>query len=144
MLYITETLRRYSVLPALFRVANSDYAVPGHQNYIIEKGTPIIIPSHAIHHDANIYAEPNTFDPGNFAADKVKQRDSVTWLPFGEGPRNCIGLRFGQMQSRLGLAMLLKNFRFSVGSKTQIPVEIDKGHHMYLNKAGIYLKVERV
>lgn len=137
-------MRRYSVVPTLVRRAEKDYVVPGHPKFIIEKNTSILIPSFAIHHDPDIYPNPEIFNPDNFSPEKVKARDSVTWLPFGEGPRNCIGLRFGQMQTRLGIAMLLKHFKFTIGPETEIPVKIDKSHHLCVNEGGIYLNVEKL
>ena len=137
-------MRLYSVVPTPVRRATQDYVVPGHPKFVIEKNTSILIPSFAIHHDPEIYPNPNEFNPDNFEPSKVVARDSVTWLPFGDGPRNCIGLRFGQMQTRLGIAILLKDYKFLPCDSTQIPVKIDKSHHLCINEGGINLKVEKV
>ncbi|TDG38385.1 hypothetical protein AWZ03_015193, partial [Drosophila navojoa] len=118
--------------------------VPGYPNYVIKKGMPVLIPSAAMHRDEKLYPEPNRFNPDNFEPEKVKNRDSVEWLPFGDGPRNCIGKRFGEMQARIGLAMLIKNFKFSVCEKTTIPIKYDKTTFVVASDGGIYLKVERV
>ncbi|XP_050743667.1 cytochrome P450 6a9 [Drosophila biarmipes] len=141
---ISETLRLYTVLPVLNRECLEDFVVPGYPEYVIKRGMPILIPCGAMHRDENLYANPNTFDPENFSAERVKQRDSVEWLPFGEGPRNCIGMRFGQMQTRIGLAFLLKNFKFSVCDQTTIPMVYSKKTFLISSDSGIFLKVERV
>lgn len=141
---INETLRKYPVVPQLNRQALADYVVPGHPKYVIEKGTMCLIPVLGIHHDPDLYPNPEEFDPERFTPEMVKQRNSVEWLPFGDGPRNCIGARFGQMQSRLGLATLIQNFRFTVCSKTEIPITLDPKSVTYTPKNSICLKLEAI
>ncbi|KAH8371559.1 hypothetical protein KR093_008001 [Drosophila rubida] len=141
---ISETLRLYTIVPFLERKALNDYVVPGHPNYVIEKGTQVIIPACAIHRDEDFYPDPETFDPERFSAEQVATRDSVEWLPFGDGPRNCVGLRFGQMQTRVGLAQLIKNFKFSVCDQTEIPLVYDPKPFVLGTIGGINVRVERV
>ncbi|XP_017125217.1 probable cytochrome P450 6a21 [Drosophila elegans] len=141
---ISETLRLYTVLPVLNRECLEDFVVPENPKYVIKKGMPILIPAGAMHRDERLYPNPDQFNPDNFSADRVKERDSVEWLPFGDGPRNCIGMRFGQMQTRLGLALLIKNFKFSVCEKTTIPMKYNKELFLVASESGINLKVERV
>jgi len=127
------------------RVAVKRFVVPGNPKFVIEAGQSVIIPLTAIHHDPSIYPEPNEFRPERFSTEEYANRPSVAWLPFGEGPRNCIGLRFGQMQARTGLALLIKNFRFSTCSKTADPLIFDPNSTILLGiKGGIYLKLEAV
>uniref|UniRef100_A0A1L8EFJ0 Putative cytochrome p450 n=1 Tax=Haematobia irritans TaxID=7368 RepID=A0A1L8EFJ0_HAEIR len=141
---ISETLRMYTVLPILNRLALNDYVVPGNPSYVIKKGMPIIIPAGAIHRDETFYPNPDVFNPDNFSPEKVAERDSILYLPFGEGPRNCIGLRFGKMQTMVGFALLLKNFRFSTCEQTQIPLTYSKQSFLISTEKGIYLKVTKI
>ncbi|XP_017040711.1 probable cytochrome P450 6a21 [Drosophila ficusphila] len=141
---ISETLRLYTVLPVLNRECLEDFVVPDNPKYVIKKGMPILIPCGAMHRDEKLYPNPDTFNPDNFSPERVKERDSVEWLPFGDGPRNCIGMRFGQMQTRIGLALLIKEFKFSVCDQTTIPMIYDKEMFLISSDKGIYLKVERV
>lgn len=57
----------------------------------IPKGQHVYIPVSAIHYDSNIYPNPDVFDPERFSEENVGLRDSMHYLPFGNGPRNCIG-----------------------------------------------------
>lgn len=140
---LKETLRVYSIASVLIRRSANDYLIPNTSS-IIEKGTMVIIPIDAIHYDPDIYPNPTRFDPKRFSPTEVEKRPSICWLPFGDGPRNCIGLRFGEMQVRIGLAMLLKNFRFSPSKDTKIPLEIDIKNFILASKGEIVLKVERL
>ncbi|KAM8714441.1 hypothetical protein ACLKA7_014554 [Drosophila subpalustris] len=141
---ISETLRLYTIVPFLERKALNDYVVPGHPKYVIEKGTQVIIPATAFHRDEDFYPEPEKFDPDRFSPEKVADRDSVEWLPFGDGPRNCIGMRFGLMQTRVGLTQLIKNFKFSVCETTEIPLKYNPKSFVLGSIGGIDLLVERV
>lgn len=140
----TETLRLYTLLAFMERKAVEDYVVPGQSNKVIKKGTTIFIPASAYHRDERFYPDPEKFDPDRFTPEQVAARDSILWLPFGEGPRNCVGMRFGQMQSRIGLAQLIKNFKFSLCDKTAIPLVYDPRSLLIITMGGIYLRMERV
>lgn len=111
---------------------------------VIEKGTPVFIPVYAIHHDADIYPEPTIFDPDRFTPENIKARPAYSFLPFGDGPRNCIGMRFGLIQAKLGLAEMLLNFKFVLNPKTQSPMELDKSDLFMSALGGIWLNVERI
>ncbi|KAL5285748.1 hypothetical protein ACFFRR_007435 [Megaselia abdita] len=140
---ISETLRKYSVLSVLTRMTQENYVVPN-TKHVIEKGVMVMIPVDAIHHDEEIYPEPYKFDPDRFTDDEIKSRHPMTWLPFGDGPRNCIGLRFGKMQAKIGLIALLSKFKFSVCSKTEEPVTLDPKPFILSPLNGVHLKVEKV
>lgn len=109
---------------------------------IIEKGTMVMVPVYGIHHDPDYYPDPEVFNPDRFAPDA--ERNANAFLPFGEGPRTCIGLRFGLMQARVGIAMLLRQFKFSVCDKTMIPLVFATNNVVLSPKGGLYLKIETV
>lgn len=121
-LMFSETLRKYPPVDSLIRLVANDYKIP-ETNLVLEKDTMVFIPVYAIHHNPEIYPEPEHFDPERFSEENKRDRHSMAFLPFGEGPRNCIGMRFGLMQTKIGLINLLTNFKFSPGPKTTIPME---------------------
>lgn len=88
----TETLRKYPPIVNLQRTAKKDYRVPN-TRIVLEKGTTVIIPITAYHWDPEIYPNPDKFDPERFTPDEVKKRHPYAFMPFGEGPRICIGMR---------------------------------------------------
>ncbi|XP_055855871.1 cytochrome P450 6a8-like [Episyrphus balteatus] len=139
-----ETLRFYPIVPFLQRIAASDYSSTSDPKYKIEKGSLIFIPVEAIHYDPEIYPNPCTFDPERFSSEEKAKRDTVAYLPFGEGPRNCVGLRFGKMQAIIGLVSLIRNFKFSWCEETPTKLQYDPAQILLATRHGIHLKVEKV
>ncbi|KAJ8936058.1 hypothetical protein NQ318_004959 [Aromia moschata] len=107
---IDETLRKYPPLPFITRECVKEYKVPD-DNLTIEKGVICTIPIRGIHYDEKYFENPNEFNPDRFSEDNKKTRHPYSHLPFGEGPRVCIGERFGIMQTKIGLASILKKFQ---------------------------------
>lgn len=93
---ISETHRKYTIITALLRGATQNYKVPG-ESLLIEKGQKILIPIYSIHHDPKYYPNPETFDPERFTAEEKSKRPNGTFLPFGDGPRHCIGIKIFQI-----------------------------------------------
>lgn len=138
-----ETLRKYPPAVVLTREALNGYTISD-TKHVIERGTICFIPVYAIHHDPEYYPEPEKFRPERFAPETVSKRDPLKWLPFGVGPRNCIGLRFAMMQIRLSLATLLANFEFSTTDKTIVPITFVPQNFMLTPNDGVYLNVRNL
>jgi cytochrome P450 len=99
---ITETLRKYPIVPYLDRMCISDHELPVSSDgtkVTIPGQTGVYIPVYAIHHDPQYYPEPETFDPERFTEENINNRPQFTYLPFGEGPRVCLG-EFHQSKQR--------------------------------------------
>lgn len=130
-------------VPQLIRKAAKDYKIPN-SDLTIRKGTITIIPSYAIHMDPEIYPNPEIYDPERFSDENKQNRHPMAFLPFGEGPRNCIGLRFGLMQTKIALVKLLTNFKFSPTSRTTIPMKFDIKSLVLAPHNDMWLKVEKI
>ncbi|CRL05219.1 CLUMA_CG018250, isoform A [Clunio marinus] len=134
-----ETLRKYPVVDSQFRKCNRDYKIPN-TNLTIPSGTSVIISAQALHHDERFWENPSVFDPERFTDENVKKRHPYVYIPFSEGPRICIGMRFGVMQTKIALVKLLQNFRFSPCEKTTIPMKfVPKS--VFLNPVGGIYKI---
>ena len=99
------------------RVANCDFNYEGIK---IKKDQIITIPIYALHHDSELYPNPDEFRPERFDDEEIKKRESVAYCPFGAGPRNCIGQRFALIEMKLLLASLLAKYRFEKCEKTPV------------------------
>lgn len=88
----SEALRKYPPATGTQRIAKEDYQVPN-TKIVLEKGTSVTIPIYAIHHDPEIYPNPEKYDPDRFSTIEVNKRHQFSFMPFGEGPRICIGMR---------------------------------------------------
>ncbi|XP_046629103.1 probable cytochrome P450 6a14 [Neodiprion virginianus] len=121
---ISETLRKYPSFPILNRQCNREVELP-ETGFVIPVGTPIIFPVLGIHHDPEIYPEPERFDPERFNQENIAKRHQYAYLPFGKGPRNCIGMKFGLLQTKIGIITLLSEYRFKPGpdTKDHLPTE---------------------
>lgn len=110
---VHETLRLYPVLPVLDRecINLEGYSLEPFGNFTIPHGMPIYIPTYAIQRDERFFPNPLKFDPDRFSPKNIGKILPFTNLPFGNGPRNCVGERFGLMQVKTGLVKILKDFR---------------------------------
>ncbi|KHN73967.1 Cytochrome P450 3A27 [Toxocara canis] len=118
-----ETLRMYPPVPRSDRRCRSSTMV---NDIMIEKDTFVFVPTYAIHYDERNYPNPQVFDPDRFSPTEKAKRDQFAYVPFGVGPRSCVGRRFGEIEIRLTLAYLLRKFRFSVPEEyLGKPLEID-------------------
>lgn len=79
----------------LIRKCSKTYRFPG-TNLTIDKDVMIFIPVNAIHNDEKYYKNPDQFDPERFNRENIGNIEKPTYLPFGDGPRVCIGIFFFQ------------------------------------------------
>nr|AFI45025.1 cytochrome P450 CYP6BW2 [Dendroctonus ponderosae] len=123
---VNEALRKFPPLPFIPRKCTRNYKIPG-TDVVLEKGTGVHIPVWGIHNDPEYFPNPDVFDPERFSEKNKASRPEYSYLPFGAGPRICIGLRFGKLQAKVGLIALLNNFKFTLNEKTPMPIQIDRG-----------------
>uniref|UniRef100_A0A182RXV9 Cytochrome P450 n=1 Tax=Anopheles funestus TaxID=62324 RepID=A0A182RXV9_ANOFN len=147
---ILETLRMYPPATTMHKVCTKKYIMRkgfrdenGHDMSIyVREGTPILIPILAIHMDPKYYPEPQKFDPERFSPERKVVHSGIIYLPFGEGPRMCLGMRFAQTQVKLALVQLLINYRVTVGP-TDKPFAIDPRSFVYQAKDGLRIVFEK-
>ncbi|XP_013192037.1 cytochrome P450 6B7 [Amyelois transitella] len=101
-----EGMRIFPSSGLLMRKCTQKYTIPG-TDVTIDKGVKVTIPIQAIHNDPKYFDNPTEFRPERFSPEEIAKRHKFVYLPFGDGPRSCIGGRLGQMQSVAGLAALL-------------------------------------
>src|SRR5581483_10103617 len=79
--------------------------------YDIPKGASLIINTYAMHHSSKYFADPDSFIPERFSKDREADIPRYAYLPFGAGPRICIGNMFAMMEARLVLATVAQRYR---------------------------------
>lgn len=114
---IDETLRLYPPAIRVNRVCNKDYEYNGIK---IPKDQIWTVSIWGVHRDPEIYPEPEKYDPERFNEQNRKARENEAFIPFGAGPRNCIGARFAVLEVKLLLAILLKKYKFQKCEKTVV------------------------
>lgn len=140
---VCETLRKYPALPMLFRKCNKEYTIPG-TDKVIAKDSSVMIPILGVHYDPDYYPDPEKFDPDRFTEENKAKRPAFTCLPFGEGPRICIGMRFGLMQTKVGLITLLRNFKVSLNKKTKTPLKLSKHGVLISFEGKVWFDLQKV
>ncbi|KAG1648960.1 Cytochrome P450 9e2 [Nymphon striatum] len=104
---VKETLRLYSPAARLERKCTENYQLG---SIFLKKGTLVGVPTYSIHHDAEYWPDPETFDPERFMGDP-SDINPYTYLPFGIGRRNCVAMRFAEMEIKVAIAVLLSKVR---------------------------------
>ena len=105
---IEEALRLYPPAAILSRTAQEPDTICGRE---IRKGDTVMLPIYALHRNRDLWDDPDRFDPDRFASGH--KIDRFAYLPFGDGPKMCIGMSFAMMEAQIILATLLSRFRFT-------------------------------
>ena len=115
---IKEAMRIYPAVWSLsYREAQNDTDVGDYQ---IKKGTWVVVSPYSLHRHEAIFPDPETFDPERFHPKRAGSISRYAYLPFGAGPRVCIGAQFAMIESQMILIQLLQRFTF----------ELAKGQHV--------------
>ncbi|XP_044733625.1 uncharacterized protein LOC123296228 [Chrysoperla carnea] len=118
-----ETLRIYGVLLASMRVCTQTFEFPppkeGEPALKIEPGIGVILPLYSIHHDEKIHPKPEEFNPDRFNDEETKEQAKANFYGFGAGPRQCLGMRYGSLVVKLGIATIISNFDVTLNEKTK-------------------------
>ncbi|KAK2586450.1 hypothetical protein KPH14_010725 [Odynerus spinipes] len=119
-LIFRETLRKYPPVTFLMRQTVANYTFEA------------------------IYPEPDVFKPERFTPEAISKRHPMSYLPFGDGPRNCIGARFAVFQTKVGLIKTLRKYKVEVCEKTPIPYVKHPNAFLLVPKDGLYLKLTKI
>ncbi|KAK7861749.1 hypothetical protein R5R35_002485 [Gryllus longicercus] len=138
-----ETLRKYPPLPFISRTSTSKYTLPG-TNVTLEKGSRIILPMYGFHMDPEFHRNPKIFDPDRFSEENKRNIPNYSFMPFSEGPRNCIGMRFAHMQTKSAVAHLLSKYSVHPCSSTPEEIIFNPKTFLLQPKYGIELILRRL
>jgi cytochrome P450 len=108
---IEETIRLYPPIAAISRAALEADDLEGCK---IAPGSMVVIPTYVVHRHRNLWEQPDMFDPSRFLGRSRETVDRFTYLPFGAGPRVCIGQPFAIQNATLAVGTLIKNFDMEI------------------------------
>jgi cytochrome P450 len=130
---VTETLRLYPPGWLLTRVATSDTRLGGHA---IPAGTNLVYSPYLIHHRSDVFPDPWHFDPGRWDSERARPPRSAL-IPFGSGPRKCMGDTFAITEAALALAAIASRWRLE-----HIPgPRVRPARDIVLNPRGLRMRI---
>ncbi|KAJ8728458.1 hypothetical protein PYW08_016843 [Mythimna loreyi] len=144
---VSELLRLWPPGIALDRVCTKDYNLGkpnenAEEDFIVRKGTGIAIPVFPIHRDPQFFPNPTKFDPERFSEENKHNIPTFAYMPFGIGPRNCIGSRFALCEIKVMAYQILQHVVVSPCEKTSIPAKLDKKTFNMLQEGGQWLRLK--
>ncbi|KAF5284522.1 hypothetical protein FQR65_LT13507 [Abscondita terminalis] len=141
---IKETLRKYPSLGFLDRRCVKSYKVPD-TDLIIEKGIPVYISVLALHYDERYYPNPEKFDPERFSAANKLSRPTSVYMPFGEGPRQCLGKQMALLLMKIFISKVIFNFQVEPSEDTPKVIKFDfKGILLVPENGELKLKFKKI
>ena len=119
---IQESMRYIPSVWGIGREALEDDTIDG---FAISKGATVGVSIFQMHHHPDYWENPEGFDPERFHPDVVNNLNKWVYMPFGAGPRMCIGNAFAMMESQIILSIISKQFQLNL--RREIPVEFESG-----------------
>src|SRR5581483_5473582 len=116
---VLEAMRLYPPAWVFERMATEDDVVGG---YTFKKGTTALIVPWVLHRTPAYWEAPEKFDPDRWLPERSQGRDKRVYLPFGDGPRVCIGKGFAMMEAKILLSAMVRACRFARVSDEKIPM----------------------
>ena len=120
-----ESMRLFPPIPKITRECNQTCAVT--DELTVEKGTAVIFPIYVLHHNVEYWPNPDKFDPERFNPHNEQSYPTFAYLPFGEGPRQCIAKRLALMEAKIALVSILKDFQFKRTTDTEETLDLCVG-----------------
>ncbi|KAF7379153.1 hypothetical protein HZH68_016998 [Vespula germanica] len=123
---ISESQRMHTLLDIMGRMCTNSIQLKGNDGLTctVEPGTKIILPIHSLQRDPKYWTNPEAFDPDRWNEERKGSINKYCFLPFGEGPRICVGLRMALLQVKAAIATLLMKYRIERNPRTTYPVKI--------------------
>ncbi|KAJ8967929.1 hypothetical protein NQ314_002570 [Rhamnusium bicolor] len=125
-----KVLRKWPIVLSSDRLCSQSYTIQPSKSdekpVHIEKGTVVMIPIFGLHRDAQYYPDPERFDPERFSEQNKDNLNTNSYLPFGAGPRGCIGNKISLLQVKTIFYHVLTHFEVVPCRETRIPIELNR------------------
>lgn len=143
-----ETLRKWPISAVTDRICTKPYTIhpisPDEKPVHLTYNDIIVLPIFGIHRDPKYYPNPEKFDPERFNEQNKKNINPYTYLPFGTGPRNCIGSRFAIMETKAVFFYILADFKIVPVEKTDVPLKISKKNFNLTSENGFWFGLQKI
>ncbi|KAH0547061.1 hypothetical protein KQX54_016896 [Cotesia glomerata] len=143
---VNETLRLHAIGVVMDRICTKSYelppTVPGAKPLMLNPGDNIWIPIHAIHRDPQYYPNPDKFEPERFMDDEKDTFNQAAYMPFGIGPRMCIGNRFALLEIKVLFFYLLAKCNITLSKKMILPMRLSKRSFTLIADGGFWLDIQ--
>ncbi|XP_075148979.1 putative cytochrome P450 9f2 [Haematobia irritans] len=138
---VRECLRKWPAANIIDRTCNKDisYDLGDGLKLDLKKGDGVWLPVPALHRDPQYFDQPLKFDPERFSEENKDTINPFAYIPFGVGPRNCIGSRFALLESKVLVYYLLREFKFEKSPKSCIPMELKASGFQLSAKHGFWV-----
>lgn len=137
MMVIKEIMRIQPIVAMLPRGILKDTTLGGYQ---LKAGAFVLISPYVLHHDPRRWSAPETFDPTRFSSENEPKIEKYTYLPFGGGPRICIGNHFSLMEAQILLALIVSRYNLRLAPDAKVEA---LRHITCSTKHGLPMLVER-
>uniref|UniRef100_L7M8F7 Putative cytochrome n=1 Tax=Rhipicephalus pulchellus TaxID=72859 RepID=L7M8F7_RHIPC len=134
---IKEALRLAASESLILRQCTEETTVAGIN---FKPGMCVYVPAAAIHHDPEYFPEPDKFNPERFLPENKDSVKPFTFMPFGNGPRNCVGMRLGMLQVKTTLACLLRRVKLEACTETMEPLKFKPRQLLQVTDGPIILR----
>ncbi|XP_071862522.1 cytochrome P450 9e2-like [Bombus fervidus] len=143
---ISESQRCHTIGGFMFKTCTEDFVLQGSDalTYRMKPGMSVIIPIAGLQSDPKYWTDPDVFDPERFNEERKQTVKKMTFLPFGEGPRICVGMRLAMQQMKACLASLLSNYKLELSPRTQVPLKISLKHFMLEVDGGVWVYISKL
>ncbi|XP_057319955.1 uncharacterized protein LOC130664163 [Microplitis mediator] len=143
-LVIKESMRMLPVTAILQKVCTQEFKFVGFDNVecTVKPGTKIIIPLQEVQKDEEYWQDSDKFDPERFNDENKSNQHKFVYLPFGAGPRVCVGQRMALLQMKGALTVLLDNFSLEISQKTKQPLVWSRSSMFNLPEDGIWINIK--
>ena len=143
---INESMRILPTLGFLSKVCTEETELRGSDGLVcrVERGMYIMISISGLQTDPRYWENPEEFDPDRFGPDRKHNIEKFTFLPFGEGPRMCVGMRMAQLQMKACLATFLRKYSIELSPKTQLPLKMISSTFLANAEGGLWSIIQPI
>ena len=128
-----ETFRMDPAVPVLSKVCTKECQLKGSDGLScqVKPGDIAVVSLYGFHMDQKYWHDPEKFDPERFSEKQKSSRSKFVFLPFGEGPRICVGKRMAMIELKVAMVQILKDYSLELSKKTALPIKRDTSFSTY-------------